>query len=131
MRIRTDAVDSDPRYYAYEGNLLMIYPTPQSSDDEIHIVYVPRPTAMTATTDSPSTVPEEYHPVIEAYVKWKAGEHANDKSSGNGQGFKLQYEEGVIDARVSQARRAGMRIGRVSFGQPSWRSYASPGVDVG
>ena len=131
------AVSTDPLYYSYEGQTIMLYPTPLSSSDTLHILYVPRPTALAATADNPSGgsfggVPEEYHTVIEAYVKWKAGEHANDKASGNGQAFKQEWEAGVVDARIAELRKAGMRIGSVNIGRGrNWRSLAGPGVDLG
>lgn len=136
LRIMADTTDSDPRYYAYEGNLIMMYPAPLSSSDRLHMVYVPRPTAMSTTAHDPSAtgyggIPSEYHPVLESYVKWKAAEHANDKASGNGAAFAQQYTNGVVDARVSEQRKAGMLIGRVNMGRANWRSYARPGVDVG
>jgi len=131
------AVSTDPLYYSYEGQTIMLYPTPLSSSDTLHILYVPRPTALAATADNPSGgsfggIPEEYHSVIEAYVKWKAGEHANDKASQNGQMFKAEYEAGVVEARVAEQRKAGMRMGSVNIGRGSnWRSLAGPGVDLG
>ncbi len=136
MRLGTTTLASDPEWYAYEGQTIMLYPTPRSSSDALHIVYVPRPTAMTATTDAPSVtanggIPEEYHPVLESYVKWKAAEHANDKASGNGQGFKQQWDEGVAKTKITEIRKAGMLIGSVNLGRRNWRSFAGPGVDVG
>jgi len=127
---------ADPMYYAYEGQTILLYPSPRSSSDTLHILYVPRPAALSATADAPSVtanggIPAEYHPVLESYVKWKAAEHANDKASGNGQTFMQQWQEGIIDTRVSEMRKAGMRIGSVNIGHRSWRTYAGPGVDVG
>jgi len=123
---------TDPLYYSYEGQVVMLYPTPRSSSDTLHILYVPRPTALAATADSPSTIPEEYHSVVEAYVKWKAGEHANDKSSGNGQAFKQEYESGLVEARVAEFRKAGMRVGSANIGRGSNNAaLAGPGIDLG
>lgn len=137
MRLPTATLASDPAYYAYEAQTIMLYPTPRSSSDTLHILYVPRPTALAATADAPSAtanggIPSEYHWVVEAYVKWKAGEHANDKSSGNGQAWKQEWESGVVDTRVSELRKAGMRIGSVNIGRGrDWRNFSGPGVDLG
>lgn len=137
MRIRNTVLSVAPEYYAFEGQVIMLYPTPQSSSDTLHLVYVPRPTALAATADAPSAtanggVPAEYHHVIEAYVKWKAGQHANDKASQNGEAFHQEFEQGVVDARVSEFRKAGMRIGSANIGRSrGWRGYAGPGVDIG
>ncbi len=111
--------------------------TPVSSSDSLHIVYVPRPTAMTTTTQSPSTtalggVPDEYHPIIESFVKWKAAEHANDKASGNGQMFYQQWERGISETKVAEMRKAGMLIGEVNIGKGrNPYAYARPGIDLG
>ncbi len=130
MRLLESA--TDPIYYAYEGQVIMLYPTPRSSSDTLHILYVPRPTALAATADAPSTIPEEYHSVVEAYVKWKAGEHSNDKASQNGQMWKAEYEAGIVEARVAELRKAGMRLGSVNIGRGrNFASLAGPGVDLG
>jgi hypothetical protein len=128
---------TDPEYYAYEGQTLMLYPSPRSSSDQLHILYVPRPAALAATGDAPSVtanggIPAEYHPVLESYVKWKAAQHANDKASGNGAMFQQEFEQGCVEARVAEQRKAGMRIGAVNIGRgrSAW-TYASPGVDLG
>ena len=137
MRLPTATIASDPSYYAYEGQQILLYPTPRSSSDSLHILYVPRPTALAATGDNPSGgsfggIPEEYHTVLEAYVKWKAGEHANDKSSGNGQAFKQEWEAGCVETRVAEMRKAGMRIGSVNLGRGrNMNAFAGPGVDLG
>ena len=74
MRRYQAAADVAPRYYALQGaHLLMMYPYPASDSDVLHIVYTPRPAAMSVTSDAPSdaakgNVPEEYHSVIEAYA---------------------------------------------------------------
>lgn len=137
MRLPSATISTDPAYYSYEGQTIMLYPTPRSSSDTLHMLYVPRPTALSTTAHNPSGgdyggVPAEYHHVIESYVKWKAGEHANDKSSGNGQAWKQEFESGVVDARVAEQRKAGMRIGSVNLGRGrDWRNFAGPGVDLG
>lgn len=137
MRLPTNTLASDPAYYAYEGQSILLYPTPRSSSDSLHILYVPRPTALSTTAHDPTAaayggIPSEYHYAIEAYVKWKAGEHANDKASGNGQSWKQEWESAVVDTRVSEIRKAGMRIGSVNLGRGrDWRNFAGPGVDVG
>lgn len=136
MRLPTSPA-SPPEWYAYEGQVLMLYPEPQSSSDSLAILYVARPTALSATADAPSAtanggIPAEYHPVLESYVKWKAAEHANDKASGNGQMFAQQWEKGIHDVKITEIRKAGVRIGRVNIGQPNdWRTLATPGVDLG
>lgn len=137
MRLQTTSTAMPPEFFAYEGQVIMLYPSPQSSSDTLHIVYVPRPvSALAATADTPSAtayggIPSEYHDVLEAYVKWKAGEHANDAASQNGATFAQQWEQGLVDTRVSEQRKAGMRIGSVNIGRRNWRNRAGNGVDLG
>lgn len=137
MRLPTATIASDPQWFAYEGQTLLLYPTPRSSSDNLHILYVPRPAALAATADTPSAtanggIPAEYHPVLESYVKWKAGQHANDKASGNGEMFKAEWEQGVVETRVAEQRKAGMRFGSVNIGRGrNIISLVPPGVDIG
>jgi len=45
---------SPPRFFAVDGsNFFMLWPTP-SDTDTINVLYVPRPTALSATGDAPS-----------------------------------------------------------------------------
>lgn len=132
-----EATTVDPAYYSYEGQTIMLYPTPNSSADTLHIIYVPRPAALATTADNPSGgsyggIPEEYHPILESYVKWKAGQHANDQASQNGAMFQAEWEQGVVETKVAEQRKAGMVIGEVNIGRGrNWRTYAGPGVDLG
>lgn len=136
---RYRGVDPDPsaRLFALEGaNHLMLYPTPGSNSDVLHILYVPRPDAMAATADSPSAasfggVPEEYHPVLENYVKWKAAEFANNGPSQLGQMWKAEWEDGLVKARVAITKKTGLNTMRVRVGRPPNNWASSPGVDNG
>ncbi len=135
-RILGSDTTADPQLFAYEGQTIMLYPLPRSSSDTLHIVYVPRPAALATTADTPSAtanggVPAEYHPVIEDYVKFKAAQNANDQASQNGAAFKALFDQGVIEAKVAEQRKAGMVIGEVNLGRNNWRRWASPGVDLG
>lgn len=133
-----EASSVDPQFYAYEGQVIMLYPSPISSTDTLHIVYVARPSsALAATGDAPSAtayggVPVEYHTVLESYVKWKAAEHANDAATKNGQAWREEWESGVQRAKINESRKGGLKIGQARVGyQRDWRNYAAPGVDLG
>ena len=97
--------------YAYEGQTLMLHPTPTAAG-QLKMIYVPRPTPMTAAGHDPAVapygkMPSEYHPIIEAYAKWKAAEYANDAPSQNGQTFKQEYEAGVMATQVDRDAEGG------------------------
>lgn len=130
-------VAAPPTYlYALEGwNLLMLYPTPTSSSDNLHILYVPRPTAMSATADAPSSsafgqIPAEFHQVIEYYAMWRAGMHTRDQSSQGGQLYKQLYDEGVAESKMAMTRRGGLQFREATIGRRR-RPWYSPGIDDG
>jgi hypothetical protein len=137
MRLVAVATPGPPSYYDYEGNLLLLYPAP-ATGDTLHFVYVPKPTAPIATgADSPSDdgkgeIPEEYHPVLESYVLWKAAQYSNDGPSQFGQLYAAQWEKGLMDAKLNQSRKAGVKQARATIGrQPGKFRWAPPGVDTG
>lgn len=136
MRNYESADDITSRYYALQGaNLLKLYPLPASSSDVLHIEYVPRPAnSMTATSHDPSNstyggIPTEYHPTIEAYVKWKACEAEEHKPSDNGLQFQAEYERAVAKIRADMTRKAGVMKSRAVWGRRR-RFPISPGVDL-
>ena len=124
-----------PRYYALAGgNTIMLWPTPQSSDETLHILYVPRHTALAATADSPAAtangnVPEEYHPILEAYAKWKACESEDHRTSQFGNVFKEEWNLGVARVRAEVKKKAGVNVPSVSIGRPRHVPVGN-GVDV-
>jgi hypothetical protein len=132
------ATDSDtPRFFSLEGsNLLFIYPAAASTADTIQGVYVPMPTAMSATANSLAStayggIPVEFHPIVLDYVLWKAADYDDDQSSQIGLQYQAQYEKGVAWARGQMMRKAGIRLPEIRPGRPRRRWPVSPGVDLG
>lgn len=137
MRMAQGAVEASPRYYALQGaHLIMLFPNPVSSSDELHLVYTPRPAAMSATADAPSdsakgNVPDEYHHVIEAYAKWKAAEAEEHKPSQFGLAFQAEYEKGVAKTRSDMNKKGGVFKARKVGGKRRGRRYpVTPGTDL-
>jgi hypothetical protein len=136
MRLPEFTDTSGSRYYALAGaHTLMLYPDPGDSDDLLHLLYVPRPTALSATSDAPSgtangNIPEEYHTIIEAYAKWKAAEAEEHKGSDYGIQFQAEYERGIAKVKGDIRRKSGVIAPTVTIGRPR-RVYPSPGVDLG
>lgn len=67
------------KYLAIEGDLMIVSPTPGSSET-LRFFHVPRPTAMTLDSHDPSVatyggIPTEHHRAIEAYMTWRASEY--------------------------------------------------------
>lgn len=120
MRLLADTT-LPPRYYALAGaNTLMLHPTP-ASGDVLHILYVPRHTALSATADTPSAtangnIPAEYHVILESYVKWKACEAEDHRMSQFGNVFKTEWDTGVAKVRAEVKKKAGVNIPPVRIG---------------
>jgi hypothetical protein len=138
MRTLTAAAGFPVAYYALEGqNMLLLHPAPQSSSDQLHLLYVPRPAALAATAEAPSAtanggIPSEYHQIIEAYAKWKAADYADDQSSGMGQAYQQEYMQGVVDAMKSTTLKGGVRLGGVVWGRKGSKQIpTTPGTDLG
>lgn len=58
-----DATAGDPTHYVIVGDTIICYPTPTNATSTIRIRYIPTPTAMSATTDSPS-LPARHHELV-------------------------------------------------------------------
>lgn len=128
--------ESSVVYYALRGaHTLMLHPAPQSSSDVLHILYVPRPDAMATTAATPSAtangnIPEEYHPLIEAYVKWKACSAEEHRGSDNGLQFQAEYERGVARVRGDMNKKAGVLKAGATWGRRGKRFPVTPGTDL-
>ena len=134
-RLFESGENTPPRYYALAGaNTIMLWPEPTTSTETIHILYVPRPAALSVTADTPSAtangnIPAEYHTILEAYAKWKACEAEEHKPSENGAVFQREWQAGVAQVRGDIKKKAGMNVPTVRLGRPR-HVPASPGVDV-
>lgn len=136
MRLIESSVFAVPQYIALQGaHLIMLHPAPTSSSDKLHILYVPRPTATLAVTaDSPAdatrgNIPAEYHPILEAYVKWKAAEAEEHRPSEYGKVFEAEYQRGVAQTRADLNKKSGVFLPRKVHGRR--RIFPrTPGVDL-
>jgi hypothetical protein len=151
LNLRLYSVNSSPTaMYALGGaNLLMLYPTPLTADT-LTFYYVPRPTALAAGTDDPSSVtlggiPSEFHYGLELYMQWKAADAFDDESSSSGETYRRLYlgdpgappgteqRDGFIGTMKKDVRKkAGKHLGGIVLPPRNRRSYIpQPGVDVG
>ena len=136
-RASSPVIASPPSFYAYEGNMLLLYPTPASSSDTLHMVYVGKPSGtFVGAAGSVSwldatlgNIPTQYHDILESYVKMKAAQYSNDAPSQMGQTYKAEWEAGLIETKVTEAKRAGVRTGYASH-KGRRPIPLSPGVDV-
>lgn len=128
--------ETPPRYYALAGaSTIMLWPSPQASTETIHILYVPRHTALATTADTPSAtangnIPEEYHVVLEAYAKWKACEAEDHRPSQFGKAFHDEWVTGLGQARADAKRKAGVQMPQVLVGRPRHIPVLGNGIDI-
>lgn len=124
--------------YAVAGaNLLMVWPTP-SAATTITVYYVPRPAALAATADDPSTatlggLPSEYHKAIEWYMCWQAAD--SEDQAQNSERYRAYYEgqngNGGMLARIrTEMVRKGGRLGRAQVGPLRPRRNAMSRNDI-
>lgn len=149
LRLFSSATSPAQRYALSGANLLMLYPTPLQADT-LTTYYVPRPTALSATTDDPSSltlggIPSEFHYGLELYMMWKAAEMFDDESSSNGETYRRMYlgdpntppgteqRDGFIGTMKKDMRRkGGKHLPGVILPPRGRRTFAAnPGVDVG
>lgn len=110
MRRSDDTSDSPPRYFAVEGSdMLMLYPTPSGSDT-ITFYFVPRPTALSASSDTPTAIPAEYHSALEFYAMWRLGSYDDDQSSAQGQRYREDYDREVNECRAANRGKGTRRL---------------------
>ena len=64
-------------------------------------------------------MPAEYHPIIEAYAKYKGAEYANDGPSQNGQAWKRNSSGLLVRRGFYETRKAGVNVRRI---RPGWKS---------
>jgi hypothetical protein len=130
-----DGAGPPVRYALLGAHTLQIHPEPSDNGDLLHILYVPRPAALSASSDSPAAtalgnIPGEYHVILEAYVKWKAGESEEHRPSDNGLQFQAEWERGVVKVKAELKRKAGPVIGSVRIGRGWHGAGVGNGIDL-
>jgi hypothetical protein len=128
-------ISGNPTYYSVEGHdMLMIYPTPTTAG-VIEYLYCPRPTDMSAGSDTPSYVPAEWHRAIETYACWRMADFMDDGSSGQGELYRARYEGvdgrgGLLrDIRQQNRWQGGRRLSPVKVGRRGMRVASPRSVD--
>lgn len=136
-----------PIGYALEGANLILLSSAARSGDELHGLYVPRPTTMSDAAHDPSNttyggIPTEFHETLVQYPLWKAAIWDDDVSSAGasrrgaismGGQYQGAWEEGIAKAKVRLNKKAGVRWSPARPGGRRKRSFipTTPGVDTG
>lgn len=127
-----------PELYALAGsNILMLWPTPLSSSDAVHGIYVSHAaSAMSADAHSPDTaayggIPVEWHPVLLDYVLWQSGQLAKDELSQAGEMYHQRWAAGLVRAKQRQRFKLGRPHPRAVHGYKGrgFQNIFTPGID--
>lgn len=101
MRQASSTYSSPTQFFAFAGaNLLMVYPTPSiaasaSSPDTLTAYYIPTPTTLSVSSDTPPEIPGEFHPAVEQYALMRAARYSDDSTSQQGAMYEQSYERWV------------------------------------
>jgi hypothetical protein len=133
MRRASSSATGPARFYALNGNdLLMFYPS-LAVGDVILMYYVPKPTEMSSHDPSSETyggIPVEYHPALIEYAKWKMADYDDDGSSQQGLVYQANYERLVRKALKRKRLKGGRALGRAVVGRQPARPSV-PSQDLG
>ena len=126
MRRNSVAV-SPSQFYALNGSsLLMLYPTPDNSVDQITIYYVARPVTLSAGTDTPSDIPTEFHKAVEYYALSQAADYSDDSMSQDGARYTAMYETVLKTLKKAALQKGGRRLSPAVVGHKRRRAYGRP-----
>jgi hypothetical protein len=108
-RRETDATTPTRLYATAGSDLLMVYPTP-SAADTISLLYVPYPTTLSSSSDTPSEIPPEWHKLVVFYALSRAADYDDDASSQMGESYLQRYERGIVEMRRQINRGGSYRL---------------------
>jgi len=134
---RTSQTLDRVRKYAVEGDLFMVYPTPQSADSILY--YGPaKPTAFAADTSDFTTstyggIPTQYNPALLAYMRWRASIYDERKLPHTPDQYRQHYELELSRSRrrirrMGGRQLVGLRAGYPALGSPGSRNDLYPPV---
>jgi len=119
------------RYAVSGSNLLLVWPTPAAAYT-FDLLYVPRPTAMSAGSHDPSTltygrIPAEFHKAIEYYALWQGAEYDENQGAQGGERYRTLFENYLSAViRPAMKRKGGTELPQVR--RKSWRSRRNSGL---
>ena len=121
MQVLSSTPISPIQYYAVGGSdFLLLYPTPSLSTDTLNIEYIPRPTVLSASSDTPSEIPSQYQKAVEFYACREAAEFSGDTDSQFGARYAQSYELWIRRIKKWVALSGNHRLPRavVAYGRP-------------
>ena len=130
------AAGTAARFYATNGaNVLMLYPTP-TGVDTITIYYASKPeSVLSAESHDPRLtqyggIPSWLHKAIEFYVLWQGADQDDDKSSEQGERYRMLYENELKQASRKISRMGGRRPAPKVAGARRRKLIGRPDQDV-
>ena len=111
---------------AFDGDLLVVSPTPADSSTVLRFYYVPKPSPMTQDTDDPSTasfggIRTEYHRALEYYMLWQAAEDVEKKSPLGPEDYFNIFQGECKLIRDRKWALAGRKLAPAQIGYPDTR----------
>jgi hypothetical protein len=115
LRLRANSVSSSPcTRYATDGMTLMLWPTPAAAD--VLSYYVIAAVSPLTGSNSPDSIPPQWHKALFWYACAEASDDRDDESSGQGQLYRARYEQMLIEIRKNMNRMGGRRLPRSTIG---------------
>ena len=114
------------RFYATIGeDVLVTWPALTAATESVLLRYVAKPGTLSASADTLSAVPTEWHKAIEYYGLWQGGDYDDDKSSDFGEKYRQLYEKFVEDVQTQLAYDGSVRSEPPIYG-PRKRGFKPP-----
>lgn len=122
MRRTTSALDR-ARYYALEGDMFAVYPTP-AANDTLTAYAVIKPTALGNDSNDLAAasfggIPVQYHPTLLAYVLMRGARYEGSRiNPKQGPEYEDNYKKEIAKARKKIRSMGGRSLPGISAGYP-------------
>lgn len=114
------------KYIAIEGDLMIVAPTPASSES-LRFFFVPRPSAMTQDSHDPSNatyggIPTEFHRAIESYMLWRGALYDDKAVAQKPADFYQDFVRECAEIKKSKRQKRGRTLNPPRVGYPgTWK----------
>lgn len=131
LRYQQDSSTAPARHYAISNDFLALWPTP-GTGETIKGIYVPSPTTLSASGETPSEIPTDFHDLPELYAQARAAEYINHLPSNNGVLYRGYYEQRLRELKTVIKKMGGPVLPRKTL-NAARRLYPphDPSTDTG
>lgn len=122
LRMSAAIADDTPRYYAAQGDTLMLYPAP-SGDDSITIWTVPLPTEMSIDVHDPADPTYGDLPIyaitaVEDYMLWRGARYDEKRAPHTPKDYRDFYDQSLMRVRKRARGMGGRGMNGARIGYP-------------